>query len=208
MMSAETKAVWLAERCGKLTASRMSDAMSFLKNGQPSEKRIKLMHELLAERLTGFNARHFVTPAMQDGLEFEDEMFNKFVERTGRDLRQSKFYEHATISSFGATPDRELDDGLVEGKVPQPSTFVRWVLDGVVPEEHKPQMIAQCLCANKSWVGFMAYCPSIKDERRQLFLRKFVPTEDEKEKVFSAAVGFLNELDQMFDDFVSAPEQT
>lgn len=204
MMSSEQKAAWLAERCGKLTASRMSDAMSFLRNGEPSERRTKLMHEILAERVTGFNARHVVTPAMQDGLDFEDEMFDRFVERTGRTLRLSKFYPHRTVDGLGASPDRELDDGLVEGKVPQPATFTRWVLAGVVPPEHKPQMIAQCLCADKEWVGFMAYCPWIKDERKQLFMRKFIPTPDERAAVLAAAVGFLDELDELFDRFVTS----
>lgn len=205
MMNAEEKAAWLAQRCGRLTASRMADAMSKLKNGEPSERRIKLMHELLAERLTGFSARHVVTPAMQDGLDFEDEMFDRFVERTGRTLRLSRFYEHPTVDGLGATPDRELDDGLVEGKVPQPATFVRWNLAGVVPPEYKPQMIVQCLCANKEWVGFIAYCPWIKDESKQLFMRKFVPTADERASVLAAAIGFLDQLDQLFDQFVSMP---
>ncbi len=205
MMSAETKAAWLAERSGKLTASNMRKAMSFLRNGEPAADRTRLMHELLAERLTGFNARHVVTPAMQDGLDYEDEMFDFFVERTGRDLRLSRLYEHATIPNFAATPDRELDDGLVEGKVPTAETFVRWVCAGVVPEEHKPQMIAQCLCADKEWVGFMAYNPHIKDERRRLFMRKYTPTPEERAKVLAAAVGFLAELDELWDQFVSQP---
>ncbi len=205
MMTSEQKAAWLAERCGVLTASRMSDAMARLRNGDPSEKRTKLMHEILAERLTGFNARHVVTPAMQDGLDFEDEMFDRFVERTGRSVRLSRFYKHPTIDGLGATPDREIDDGLMEGKVPQPNTFIRWVLAGVVPPEYKPQMITQCLCADKEWVGFVAYCPWLKDERKQLFMRKFVPTQEERAAVLAAAVGFLDELDAMFDQFVSMP---
>src|SRR5262245_7500962 len=127
MRQAEEKAHWLAARCGKLTASRMRDAMSFLKNGQPSAARSQLMRELLAERVTGASMPHFVNEAMEWGLEHEDEAVDMFVARTGRSPRLSRFYEHATIPNFGATPDRELEDGLLEIKCPTTATFIGWV---------------------------------------------------------------------------------
>lgn len=204
-MSAEEKAAWLSARCGKLTASRMNDAMSFLRNGEPAMPRIKLLHELLAERLTGQSVPHVVTAPMQHGLVYEDEAVDVFVERTGRSPRLSRFYEHATIENFGATPDRELDDGLLEVKCPTTATFIEWTLAGVVPPQHRYQMTAQLLCADKPWCGFIAYDPRIRDARRQLFMRKFEPTPEERAKVYAAAVGFLDELDQMFDAFVSQP---
>ena len=209
MLTAEQKAAWLSERCGRLTASRMTEAMSFRKDGKPSAERTKLMYDLLAERVTGFNARNVVTPAMQEGLDYEDEMFDYFVERTGKTLRPSRFYPHRTIDGFGATPDREPawdNTGLIEGKVPQPATFIRWTLSGTVPEEHWPQMTAQLLCTDREWVGFIAYCPHIKDEGKRLYMRKFTPDADYRARVFAAAVGFLAELDDMWERFVTTPE--
>src|ERR1022692_1492572 len=84
-MDGDQKAAWLSARCGKLTASRMADAMDFLKSGQPSAKRVKLMQELLAERLTGDSMSHVVTEAMEHGIEYEDEAVDMFVGLTGRD---------------------------------------------------------------------------------------------------------------------------
>lgn len=204
MMSSEEKAAWLSARAGKLTASRMNDAMSFLRNGDPSKDRVRLMHELLAERLTGLSVPHVVNDAMQWGTDHEDEAVDVFVERTGRSPRLSRFYEHATIANFGATPDRELDDGLVEVKCPTTTTFLEWSIAGVVPAKHKCQMTAQLLCANKTWCGFIAYDPRIRDPKRQLFMRKFIPTPDERSAVLAAAVGFLDELDELFDRFVTS----
>ena len=203
-MSPEEKAAWLSARAGKLTASRMADAMAFLKNGSPAESRVKLLHELLAERLTGYSVPHVVTDAMLWGQEHEDDAVDAFVELTGRAPRLSRFYEHPTIANFGATPDRELDDGLLEVKCPQTTTFLRWVMAGVVPEQHKPQMCAQLLCTGKRWCGFIAYDPRIKDERKRLFLRKYEPTAEEMKRVEEHAVKFLDELDLMFDQFVQA----
>ncbi len=205
-MSAETKAAWLGDRAGCLTASRMADAMSFLKNGRPSESRTRYMMDLLAERVTGLSVRNVVTPAMERGLEYEDEMFDLFVERYPQyDVRPSRLYSHPTIENFKATPDREIDgDGLLEGKVPSTAKFIAWTIAGVVPEEHKPQLLAQLLCSGKKWVGFVAYAPDIKDERRRLFLRRYEPTAEELGKVEAAAIAFLAELDAMFERFVTA----
>jgi hypothetical protein len=206
MMTAETKAAWLAQRAGKLTASRMCDAMAFLKNGEPAASRTKLLHELLAERVADGNVPHFVSEAMEHGLEYEDEAVDVFVERYPQyDVRPSRFYDHPTIDNFGATPDREIGtDGLLEVKAPTTPKFLRWVMDGIVPMEHRPQLCAQLLCTGKAWVGFLAYDPRIRDESRRLFLRKYIPTADELENVRYAAVLFLDELDAAFDQFVRA----
>ena len=201
MMTSEAKAAWLSERCGYLTASNMWRAMSYLKNGQPSRDRIALMFDLLAERATGENKSHVVTDAMQHGLDFEDEAVDLFVGQTGRDVRLSRFYRHPEIEYFGATPDREIDDGLIEVKCPQSSTFLEWRLAGMVPEKYKPQMCAQMLCAGKTWCGFIAYDPRIKDERLRLFMRKYEPTAEELKNVADAARLFLTELDALWERF-------
>lgn len=204
MMTAEQKAAWLSARAGKLTASRMADAMNYRKDGKPGADRIKYMRELLAERVTGQSAPHFVSEPMEHGLEYEDEAVDLFVERYGRNVHLSRFYEHPTIENFGATPDRELDDGLLEVKCPTTSTFLEWVMAGVVPDEYKPQMAAQLLCSGKAWCGFLAYDPRIRDEGKRLFMRKYEPTPEYMAEVEAAAVKFLDELDAMFDQFVTA----
>lgn len=205
-MSPEAKAAWLSARAGKLTASRMADAMAYLKNGSPAMARSKLMRELLAERLTGQSVPHVVNDAMLWGSEHEDEAVDEFVARYPQyDVRGSRFYEHPSIENFGATPDREINhDGLLEVKCPMTGTYLEWVLAGKVPEQHEPQMAAQLLCTGKSWCGFIAYDPRIRDEGKRLFMRKYVPTDDYLRLVETAAVTFLAELDAMFDAFVSA----
>jgi putative phage-type endonuclease len=203
-MDGDQKAAWLSARCGKLTASRMADAMDFLKSGQPSAKRVKLMQELLAERLTGDSMSHVVTDAMEHGIEYEDEAVDMFVGLTGRDVKLSRFYEHPTIENFGATPDREMDDGLIEVKCPSTPKFVQWRINKIVPHEHRPQMLAQLACSGKKWCGFVAYDPRIKEEGKRLFLAKYVPTAEEIAEVEDAARAFLAELEVMFDAFVTA----
>ncbi len=195
----------MAARAGKLTASRMADAMSYRKDGKPSADRIKLMHELLAERLTGLSVQHVVNDAMMWGAEHEDEAVDEFVARHPKyNVGPSRFYEHPTIENFGATPDRELDDGLLEVKCPTTTTYLGWVLAGKVPPQHEPQMAAQLLCSGKTWCGFIAYDPRIREEGKRLFMRKYEPSAEYLAEVEAAAVKFLDELDALFDAFVCA----
>lgn len=203
MMTSEEKAAWLAERCGYLTASNMKRAMAFLRNGDPAKERIDLMYEILAERSTGFNAPHVVTDPMLWGQEHEDEAVDKFVELTSRDVKLSRFYKHPRIEYFGATPDRELDDGLLEVKCPTTPKFLRWKMAGVVPEEHKPQMLAQLACTGRKWCGFIAYDPRIKEPRHQLFLAKFEPKPEEIAAIEDAAEKFLAEIDMLWERFTT-----
>ena len=198
-------AAWLDARCGKLTASRMKDAMDFLKNGNPSAKRSDYMRELLAERLTGASMRHFVTAAMEWGTQTEPEAKLMYEEHAKVKLHPADFLEHKTIENFGATPDGFIgSDGLLECKCPTTGTFIEWRLAGVVPEEHKPQMIAQVLCTGRQWVDFFAYDPRIKDAKLNRFLRRYEPTRDELAKVEDHAVRFLDELDRLWEAFVTA----
>ena len=102
------------------------------------------MHEILAERLTGDSVRHFVTDAMQWGMEKEAEAKAAYEAETGDFVAEAGFFDHPTIDLFGATPDGLLGrDGLIETKCPTSSTFVVWRLAGAIPDEHKPQMLAQ-----------------------------------------------------------------
>ena len=203
MMSSEEKAQFLANRCGKLTASNIFKVLDRKKNGEKTAAYVQYQHELLAERLTGFSVPHVVTDAMLFGAEHEDEAADAFVALTGRDVRLSRTYDHPEIESFAATPDREIDDGLIEIKVPTSPKFVAWKLAGIVPLEHRPQMLAQLACTRKKWCGFVAYDPRQKEERHRLFLAKFEPTPEEIAAVEDAARSFLAELDAMFEAFTT-----
>ena len=204
MREGDELAAWLSARAGKLTASRMRDAMDFLKSGAPSAKRTQLMRELLAERLTGHSVRHYVTDAMQHGLEMEADALAAYEAETGTFVLPAGFYDHPRIDNLGATPDGLLPDGgLIEAKCPTTATFVDWTMAGVVPDEHKPQMIVQIACTGRQWCEFVAYDPRIKDAKRRLFVRRYEPTADEIAAVESAAEAFLAELDRAFDAFTA-----
>lgn len=213
---------WVVARVGKLTASRMAEAMAMVKDGpklkdgtqkmKPGADRANLLRDLLAERLVGSAKDHYVTPAMQWGLDYEAEAVMAYEAHTGNLAAPGGFVEHPTIEFFGATPDRFLgQDGLMEVKCPTTATFVKWATEGVVPEEYRPQMAAQILCTRRRWVEFVAYDPRLPPQFR-LFVRRFEPTPQYLAQVEQAAVDFLRDLDLMFDLFTrnlsNAPAKT
>jgi hypothetical protein len=165
-MTDDEKALFLAARCGKLTASRMAEALSFRKDGKPTADRLQLIKDLVAERVTGYNVRHFVNDAMQHGLDCEDDAKAAYEAHTGDFVERGGTVDHPTIDNLAATPDGYLDGSrLIEVKCPTTGKFLDWMTAGVVPDEHKAQMITQCLCTGRRHVVFVGYDPRIRDHR-------------------------------------------
>lgn len=198
-MTDAEKAAWLASRCGKLTASRMADAMDVTKAGKSSAARTKLLHELLAERLTGDAVPHVVNDFMRWGLEQEPAAKEAFEVATGSLLIPCGFVDHPEIGDFGATPDALLDrDALVEFKCPQTTTHIAWKLAGVVPEQHRPQILAQLACTGRTRAVFVSFDPRVP-AKAQLFVREWTPERSEIEAVEEAARQFLREVESMWE---------
>ena len=188
---------WHAARRGCLTASRMADAIAVLKNGKPSEARRKLMFDLLAERMSGVAVEHYVTPAMEWGIAHQADAMAAYEAETGELVGPEVFVLHPSIDWFGATPDGLVgSDGLVEIKCPTTPKFLAWRMAGEVPEEHRPQMLAQLACTGRQWVDFVAFDPRVQ-KGPQLFIRRFQPERSEIERIEAGARDFLAELAAM-----------
>lgn len=190
---------WLKARQGCLTASRMAEAMSYLKNGKESTERLQLKMDLLAERMTDYGVTHYVNDAMRWGIEHESEARGCYEDETGNIVMACGLALHDTIEFFGASPDGLIGhDGLLEVKCPTSKTHLSWLMGGVVPEQHKPQMLAQLACTGRRYVDFISYDPRFKGDHRRM-IKRFEPAPEEIAAVEAAAVQFLAELDAMFD---------
>lgn len=188
---------WFAARRGLLTASRMNDALAVLKNGKPSESRRKLMFELLAERMTGAAVDHYVTPAMQWGIDNQADAISAYEAETGELVGPEVFVLHPEIDWFGATPDGLVGaDGLLEVKCPTTPKHLAWIVAGEVPDEHRLQMLTQIACTRRQWVDFVSFDPRVKG-KAQLFIKRYEPAREEIEKIEAGVREFLAELDAM-----------
>ena len=190
-------AAWLAERTGKCTGSRVKDALSFGKAGEPSAARHKYAVELICERLTTQSSHHFVTEAMAWGQEMEKLARAAYEERTNNEVDLVGIALHPLIKNFAASPDGFLgSDGIVEFKCPMTATHVRWMLEGVVPREHVPQLYAEMSCSKRRYVDFVSFDPRLP-ARFQLFIKRLDYADEPVELMENGVVLFLSETDEL-----------
>lgn len=200
-MTLQSSPGWVIERQGLLTASRMKDALDYLKSGKESEARRKYKIELVAERAYGRAVDHYVSPAMQRGLDEEPNARKAYEATTGTLCGPARLVLHPRIDFFGGTPDAFVGaDGLAEFKVPTPTTFVTWTLGGVIPEDHMPQLLAQLAITGRQWVDFCAYSP----ESGKTFIRRLDRDEEAIANIEAGARAFLAEVDALFEQFTTA----
>ena len=205
-MNDAEKAAWLQSRCGKLTASRMADALDFTAKGGEGAKRRALKIELLAERMTGDSVPHFVNSFMQWGLEQEPFAKQAFELATGQMLTDCGLFDHPEIHDFAATPDALLPGAVVEFKCAQTTTHLTWMMAGGVPAQHKPQILAQLACTGRQRAVFVSFYPRIKNASKRLYIAEWAPQRAEIEAVENAARTFLDEVQKMWDELHTETE--
>jgi hypothetical protein len=107
------------------------------------------------------------------------------------------FVDHPKIEFCGASPDGLVDDGLVEIKCPNTTTHIGWVLAGVVPEEHKPQMILQCACTGRPLL--ISFRTTLGCQRHRGLCEALYAYSRGDSWIEKEITDFLAEVDQMFD---------
>lgn len=160
-MSVQGSPEWFAERCGRVTASRVADVIARTKSGY-SSSRDNYMAELLVERLTGQPVPTYSNAAMQRGSELEPEARVAYELLTGYEVEQIGFVPHPLIAQSGASPDGLIGaDGLVEIKCPNTATHLDTLLQQAVPKNYLTQMQWQMACTKRDWCDYVSYDPRL-----------------------------------------------
>jgi hypothetical protein len=199
-------AEWFEHRVGRVTASRVYDATCKLKSGAWSSKRADYMTELACERLTGQVTRHFVTAAMQDGIDREPDARAAYEYLLDVDVAVAGFRQHPEIHQAGATPDGAIgSDGLLELKCPTPTTHVETILTKVIDPKYCAQIAWQLACfPERQWVDFGTYAPSFPPELRLWVFRYTREAHAKYIAQLEADVRlFLAELDEMVSNLIA-----
>ena len=188
---------WLAERCGKITASRIADVMATLKSGQPAASRVNYCAELVAERLTGVPTESFDTPAMRWGRECEPLARSAYEAHTGQLVEQVGLVMHPNITRSGASPDGLIGtDGLIEIKCPQIDTHVQTKIKQEIPQRYVYQMLWQMECTGRNWCDFMSFNPRLP-YRHQMFVKRLHRDDDALATLRKAVAEFDAEVDAL-----------
>lgn len=166
---------WKQARCGHVTASRMADALSMLKKGGDSAARKKIKARIVAEILTGEPQDDDIGNlfAVKRGKEFESQARTAYELKTGNMVDVVGFVQHATIERYGCSPDGFVGtDGMVELKVPLPTTHIEYILEGVLPNDYEPQVHAGLSCCeDRAYNDFVSFCPEMPENLQCFIVR-------------------------------------
>lgn len=194
-MIEQGSAEWFAQRCGKVTASRIADVMARTKSGWGAS-RGNYKAQLISERITGKVADSFSNAAMQWGTDMEPEARNAYEARYLCNVDIAPFVEHPSISGAGASPDGYVGDkGLIEIKCPNTSTHLDTLLKGKIPQKYILQMQWQMDCTDREWCDFVSYDPRV-GSKLSLFVKRVDRDNKAIDEIRSAVVDFICEIDE------------
>lgn len=192
---------WFAARAGRLTGSCASDMMATVKSGGEAAARRDLRLRLALEQLTGAPQEDdFVNADMRRGIEMEPEAFAAYEALTGEMAERTGFLSHSELM-VGCSLDGHVGDfeGIVELKVPRSATHFRYLrAPGVLPAEHKYQVLHNLFVTGAQWADFVSYDPRFPEPLRIFRVR--VPRVEADIDAYRLVVGlFLSEVAKELD---------
>jgi hypothetical protein len=175
----------------------VGDATAEIKKGEAAPRR-NYRAELVAETMTGRPAdARYLGREMEWRAETEQFARAAYELICDTTVDAVGFVIHDKVERFGASPDGLIGkDGLLEVKCPATATHISYVLEGEVPLEYKPQMLAQMACTGRQWCDFVSFDPRLPKEC-QLFVRRFHRNEDQIAKMEQQIGFFLAEVDEI-----------
>jgi len=184
---------WFAARLGRLTASRVADMMAKTRNGWGAS-RANYAWELAIERLTGEPTPSFCSPAMQWGIDTEDQARAAYQIHALCTVEEVAFIEHPELFA-GASPDGLIGkDGMVEIKCPNSATHGDTLLNGTIADKYMKQMKFQMACAGRDWCDFVSFDPRFPEPMR-LWVKRVERDEAAIKEIEDHAAEFLAEVD-------------
>lgn len=188
---------WFAARAGRLTGSVASDIVAELKKGGEPACRRDLRTKLVLERLTGRSLEDdYLNADMKRGIELEPEALRAYEAESGNLVQQTGFLAHDELR-VGCSLDGHIGDfdGIVELKCPRPANHLRYLKGGVLPAEHRFQILHNLYVTGASYAVFGSYCADFPEPLR--LFRVLVERDETAIKSYELIVRmFLAEVDK------------
>lgn len=160
---------WFADRCGKVTASRIKDIGAKPVKGK---KYNALTLTILSERITGVQEETPTSKAMQWGIDQEENAIAAYENETGNFVKGTGLIDHPVIKLSGASPDGLVNlDGQIEVKCPSTATHLNTLLTKEIPVEYIPQITWQLACTRREWCDFVSYDPRLPEHLQLVVIR-------------------------------------
>jgi hypothetical protein len=150
---------WAQLRRGRPTASCFDKIITPAK-GELSKSATDYACQLIAETMTPphyWIGNDYQSGPMANGSRTEREARDYLEMQLNQDIRQVGFVT-TDDGSVGASPDGLIDPSLgVELKCPEHKRQIRYLIDGVLPVEYRPQVHGNMLVTGRSEWLFMSY---------------------------------------------------
>lgn len=170
--------LWLAARIGRITGSRLADVMAppttrastrkgvSCPAGSEALAREQYRKELVVERIYRKHLNHYVTPAMQYGIDREPFARMLYEADTSQVVEQVGFALHPEWDWFGCSADGLCgDDGGVELKGPTDMVHDGYAADPqTLAHEYKWQCLGCLICfPERTWWDLCSFSPNAPD---------------------------------------------
>lgn len=186
---------WFAQRCGKVTASRIADVMAKTKTGWGAS-RANYKAQLIAERVTETVESSYINAAMQWGIDTEPQAVAAYEALRLCEVAPAPFFDHPSITLAGASPDGLVGDlGLLEVKCPNTSTHIDTMLSGKIARKYLLQMQWQMACTGREWCDFVSFDPRVGAEL-SLWVKRIDRDNELIAEIEANVVDFINEIDE------------
>lgn len=196
---------WFQARAGKITASEVCDAISFLKRaskngtkGDSSEARENYKVAIVSEILSGeCDLDGYISKCMKEGTENEPFARAAYEVRYDVSVEKVGFVIHPTIERSGASPDGLVGgDGGIEIKCPKTKTHLRYLSAGILPPEYEAQVMWNLACTGLDWWDFVSFDDRLPS-RYKLFVKRVQRDEARIKEIEDGVRQFLAEVDEM-----------
>ena len=210
-------AEWHEQRLGRLTMSRLKDAMT---NGRGKdtigETAYTYMYDLISEHLTGKADDHYVNDAMRWGTDNEPQARAMYCLLRDARVAQVGFVLHSGDQPWckyvGGSPDGLVtaEDGSLGGveiKCPYTSrVHLRYLENGGVPKEYYWQVHGLMWLTKRDWWDFVSFDPRMP-QGLQLFVHRELTDDIVRKEIESRAERFVTQMIIKLDKIKARIEQ-
>jgi putative phage-type endonuclease len=197
---------WYQARIGLVTSSRVATAIKKRQRGGTHDlaERRKLKMQMISEMLTGLTTEHYVSQAMDWGVENEPKARKEYEFRTGKDVEQLGLVMHPTNPRAAATADGWVaPSGILEIKCPNTDTHLEYLASGIIPPEYLDQINWQMACCGPEieWCDFVSFDPRIEDDDLKMLVirherdeKRILEMEDLVGEFLSETIGLFEQI--------------
>jgi hypothetical protein len=191
---------WLEQRRGMVTASTVGSLITAktLKPASNPESR-GLIAVLVAERITGFVERTYVSDDMLRGIEDEPRAREAYSEHYAPVAEIGFMVRRFSVGEVGCSPDGLVGkDGLLEIKSRRAKRQLQTILAGEVPAENMAQCQAALLVSGREWLDYVSFSAGMP-----LFVKRVYPDQRWHDAILAALAEFELIAEQMTTDYMN-----